>query len=79
MLHEAIVAREEQGESLSRLLPGGVAAKLLAEGRGVGETERLVVTVVMSDILNGKLTDDDYDRFCDAAGRVLYVAEVAHV
>lgn len=49
-LHEAIVAREEQGESLSRLLPGGVAAKLLAEGRGVGETERLTVTVVMSDI-----------------------------
>ncbi len=50
MLHEAIVAREEQGESLSRLLPGGVAEKLLAEGRGVGETERLTVTVVMSDI-----------------------------
>ena len=49
-LHEAIVQREEQGESLSRLLPGGVAAKLLAEGRGVGETERLTVTVVMSDI-----------------------------
>jgi DNA-binding NarL/FixJ family response regulator len=37
MLHEAIVSREEQGESLSRLLPGGVAAKLLAEGRAVGE------------------------------------------
>ncbi|MEO6653281.1 MAG: adenylate/guanylate cyclase domain-containing protein [Ilumatobacteraceae bacterium] len=50
MLHEAIVAREEQGESLSRLLPGGVAANLLATGRAVGETERLTVTVVMSDI-----------------------------
>jgi len=49
-LHEAIVTREEQGESLARLLPGGVAAKMLAEGRGIGETERLTVTVVMSDI-----------------------------
>jgi class 3 adenylate cyclase len=50
MLHEAIVRREEQGESLSRLLPGGVAERLLASGRGIGETERLNVTVVMSDI-----------------------------
>jgi adenylate cyclase len=50
MLHEAIVSREEQGESLSRLLPGGVAEKLIANGKGLGETERLNVTVVMSDI-----------------------------
>lgn len=50
MLHEAIVSREEQGQSLSRLLPGGVAERLLASGRGIGETERLKVTVVMSDI-----------------------------
>lgn len=50
MLHEAIVSREEQGESLSRLLPGGVAERLVASGRGIGETERLEVTVVMSDI-----------------------------
>jgi class 3 adenylate cyclase/ActR/RegA family two-component response regulator len=49
-LHQAIVEREEQGETLSRLLPTGVADKLLAEGRGVGETERLEVTVLMSDI-----------------------------
>ena len=49
-LHQAIVEREEQGESLSRLLPTGVADKLLAEGRAIGETERLEVTVVMSDI-----------------------------
>lgn len=41
--------------------------------------ELMVAAVVMADILNGKLTDDDYDRFRDAAGRVLYVAEVAHV
>jgi len=49
-LHQAIVEREEQGETLSRLLPTGVAQRLLAGGRGVGETERLEVTVIMSDI-----------------------------
>lgn len=50
LLHEAIISREEQGESLSRLLPGGVAERLLASGRGLGESERLNVTVLMSDI-----------------------------
>src|SRR5947208_2267297 len=35
MLHEAIIDREEQGETLSRLLPGGVAEKLRAEGRRI--------------------------------------------
>jgi adenylate cyclase len=49
-LHQAIVDREEQGETLSRLLPGGIAEKLRREGRRIGETERLTVTVVMSDI-----------------------------
>ncbi|HZN13508.1 MAG TPA: adenylate/guanylate cyclase domain-containing protein [Acidimicrobiales bacterium] len=50
MLHEAIVDREEQGETLSRLLPGGLAEKLRAEGRRIGETETLQVTVLMCDI-----------------------------
>jgi class 3 adenylate cyclase/DNA-binding NarL/FixJ family response regulator len=50
MLHEAIVDREEQGETLSKLLPGGIAEKLQAEGRRIGESERLNVTVLMSDI-----------------------------
>ena len=49
-LHQAIVEREEQGETLSRLLPTGIGAKLLAGGHGIGETERLNVTVLMSDI-----------------------------
>ncbi len=49
-LHLAIVQREEQGETLSRLLPGGLAEKLRREGRRVGETENLEVTVLMSDI-----------------------------
>ena len=35
MLHEAIVNREEQGETLSRLLPGGVADLLVRQGRRV--------------------------------------------
>ena len=50
MLHQAIIDREEQGETLSRLLPGGLADKLRQEQRDIGETERVVVTVLMSDI-----------------------------
>lgn len=50
MLHQAIVDREEQGETLSRLLPSGLAEKLRRERRDIGETERVVVTVLMSDI-----------------------------
>lgn len=50
MLHEAIVDREEQGETLSRLLPGGVAEMLRQQGRRVGETDDVVVSVLMSDI-----------------------------
>src|SRR2546430_2585659 len=50
LLHQAIVDREEQGESLSRLLPTGIAEKLRREGRRIGETETLMVTVLMSDI-----------------------------
>jgi class 3 adenylate cyclase len=37
-------------ESLSRLLPTGLAEKFRNEGRHIGETEELVVTVIMSDI-----------------------------
>ncbi len=50
LLHQAIVDREEQGETLSRMLPGGIAEKLRREGGAIGETERLDVTVVMSDV-----------------------------
>jgi adenylate cyclase len=50
LLHQAIVDREEQGETLSRLLPGGLAEKLRQEARPIGETERVTVTVLMSDI-----------------------------
>ncbi len=50
LLHKAIVDREEQGETLSRLLPGGLAEKLRRDGRHIGESERVIVTVLMSDI-----------------------------
>jgi len=50
MLHQAIVNREEQGETLSRLLPGGVAELVLSEAGGIGQTSDLEVTVLMSDI-----------------------------
>jgi class 3 adenylate cyclase/DNA-binding NarL/FixJ family response regulator len=50
LLHQAIIDREEQGETLSRLLPGGLAEKLRNETRSIGETERVEVTVLMSDI-----------------------------
>ena len=50
LLHEAIVRREEIGETVSRLLPGGVADKLLREGWAIGQSETMVVTIVMSDI-----------------------------
>lgn len=49
-LQRAIALREEQGEELSRLLPGGLAEKLRRDGRRIGETEELEVTVLMSDI-----------------------------
>jgi len=50
LLHQAIVDREEQGETLSRLLPGGLAEKLRRDGAAIGDVEELDVTVVMSDV-----------------------------
>jgi adenylate cyclase len=50
MLHDAIVDREEQGETLSRLLPGGVADLVHEQGQSIGATRELEVSVVMSDI-----------------------------
>ena len=48
LLQKAIVDREEQGETLSRLLPGGLAEKLRDDRDAIGRTERLTVTVLMS-------------------------------
>ncbi len=49
-LHTAIMDREEQGETLSRLLPGGLADKLRQDKGAAGRTERMTVTVLMSDV-----------------------------
>lgn len=49
-LQRAIAVREEQGEELSRLLPTGLVEKMRRDGRNIGETEELEVTVLMSDI-----------------------------
>ena len=49
-MHAAITSREEQGESLSRLLPTGVADRIRARGAHAGDTEKLNVTCLMSDI-----------------------------
>ncbi len=49
-LQRAIADREEHGEELSRLLPGGVAERLRERGHEIGKTEDLEVTVLMADI-----------------------------
>jgi class 3 adenylate cyclase len=49
-LHQAIVDREEQGERLSRMLPGGISERLRHGRRDASETQRLVVTVLISDV-----------------------------
>ena len=50
LLQHAIVAREEQGETLSRLLPSGLAERLRVDRTAFERTERLEVTVLMSDV-----------------------------
>jgi class 3 adenylate cyclase/DNA-binding NarL/FixJ family response regulator len=50
LLQKAIVDREEQGETLSRMLPGGLAHRLRTDREAIERTERLVVTVLMSDV-----------------------------
>jgi class 3 adenylate cyclase len=61
LLHQAIVDREEHGQALSRLLPTGVAEKLRGEGRRIGQSERLVVTVLLSDIRGYSTIAEDAD------------------
>src|SRR6202158_484042 len=61
MLHQAIVDREEQGESLSRLLPAGIAEELRREGRNIGGTATLTVTVLLSDIRGYTTIAEDAD------------------
>ncbi|GAC1344555.1 MAG: hypothetical protein NVSMB29_18220 [Candidatus Dormibacteria bacterium] len=78
MLHQAIVQREEQGESLSRLLPGGIAERLRQGGHRIGETEKLVVTVVMSDIRGYSTIAEDADSSVLAGQLNEHRAEMNH-
>jgi len=68
-LHQAIVNREEQGEMLSRLLPGGIADRLRQGDRSLGLTERLVVTVLISDV-RGYSTIAEASDPSDLAGQL---------
>ncbi len=61
LLHQAIVEREEHEQALSRLLPTGVADKLRREGRHIGQSERLQVTVLLSDIRGYSTIAEDAD------------------
>jgi class 3 adenylate cyclase/ActR/RegA family two-component response regulator len=61
LLHQAIVEREERQETLSRLLPAAVVEKLRGEGRRIGDSERLVVTVLLSDIRGFSTIAEDAD------------------
>ncbi len=49
-LHAATVSLEEQGETLSRMIPTGLAEELRRGGWKVGEPKPATVTVLMSDI-----------------------------
>jgi adenylate cyclase len=61
LLHQAIVDHEEHEQVLSRLLPTGVADKLRGEGRHIGQSERLMVTVLLSDIRGYSTIAEDAD------------------
>jgi class 3 adenylate cyclase len=77
-LHEAIVSREEQGESLSRLLPAGVADMVLRDGWDIGDTQRVTVTVLMSDIRGYSTIAEEADPVALAAQLNRHRAEMNH-
>jgi adenylate cyclase len=63
-LHQAIVDRKEQGDMLSRFLPGGIAERLRQGGRAFGEVERLIVTVLISDVRGYSSIAESSDPSC---------------
>ena len=63
----------QQHKGSTRPLP--VPARVLLE---VAAFELTVCAMALADALNGILTDSDFDRFRDAAGRVIHIAEVAN-
>jgi len=60
-LHQAIIDSEEQGEQLSRMLPRSIAERVRRDGGKVGATERVVVTVLMSDVRGYTTISEDAD------------------
>jgi class 3 adenylate cyclase/DNA-binding NarL/FixJ family response regulator len=75
-LHQAIVDREEQGEMLSRLLPGGIAERLRQRGHASAEVERLTVTVLISDVRGYSSIAESSDPSC-LAGQLMQHRTVA--
>ncbi|MFN2464806.1 MAG: adenylate/guanylate cyclase domain-containing protein [Candidatus Dormibacteria bacterium] len=60
-LHQAIVNSEEQGEHLSRMLPSSIADRVRRDGGRIGTSERVVVTVLMSDVRGYTTLAEDAD------------------
>jgi len=60
-LHQAIIDSEEQGEQLSRMLPSSIADRVRRDGGHLGATERVVVTVLMSDVRGYTTIAEDAD------------------
>ena len=79
MLHNSITEAKEQGDSLSRLLPGGVAEMVRRQGRKPGESERLTVTVLMSDVRGYTTIAEDADPTVLAGQLNEHRAEMNHV
>ena len=79
MLHHSITDAKEQGDSLSRLLPGGVADMVRRQGRNPGESERLTVTVLMSDVRGYTTIAEDADPTVLAGQLNEHRAEMNHV
>jgi adenylate cyclase len=75
-LHQAIVDREEQGEMLTRLLPGGIAERLRQRDHASGEVERLIVTVLISDVRGYSSIAESSDPSC-LAGQLMQHRTVA--
>ena len=76
LLHQAIVDREEQGETLSRLLPGGLAEKLRDGRQRIGETETRGRD--RADERHQVLLDDRRARRPEPAGRAAQHAPGGH-
>lgn len=72
---KALGAYRDDGQPSTRTKPLPIPARALLE---VAAFELMVCAVALADALNGGITDADFDRFRDAAGRVIHIAEVAN-